>query len=163
MVDSLFDWLFVLCRLYGSVGSMFSTCISELDTAMCVLCLKLCHCPLTHGQVSVCTGGQDCYTKIWCLRSGKLLHSIPPPYEASLYTIPAVQFSTRWGGTGNMGLIMGAHNSFYLYGFQDGEWYVNWSSLCIHSQKLFVTMWFMQILFCWKMKLKKRGEGERRK
>ncbi|XP_070180239.1 DDB1- and CUL4-associated factor 4-like [Littorina saxatilis] len=61
--------------------------------------------------------GQDCYTKIWCLKTGKMLRSIPPPYEASLYSIPAVQFSSRWAGIeGNLGLIMGAHKNFYLYG-----------------------------------------------
>jgi len=51
------------------------------------------------------------------LNTGRLLNSIPPPFEASQYTIPAVQFSTRWGGVaGNMGLIMGANRNFYLYG-----------------------------------------------
>lgn len=61
--------------------------------------------------------GQDCYTKLWCLKSARLLQSIPPPYEASVHTIPAVQYSSRWANMEGMsGLVMGAQKSFYLYG-----------------------------------------------
>ncbi|KAL8619648.1 hypothetical protein ACOMHN_019703 [Nucella lapillus] len=64
--------------------------------------------------------GQDCYTKLWCLKTGKLLLTVPPPYRASTSFIPAVSFATDWGKVpGNAGLIMGAHDNFYLYSLQD--------------------------------------------
>lgn len=72
--------------------------------------------------------GQDCYTKFWCLKTGKLLRTIPPPCPASRETIPAVQYSSQWGcAKGNQGLIMGQNDTFYLYscGVEDSE---NWSS-----------------------------------
>nr|KAG5704456.1 hypothetical protein BaRGS_024311 [Batillaria attramentaria] len=51
--------------------------------------------------------GQDCYSKVWKLDTGKLVMSIPPPCQASRDTIPALQFSTHWAGRpGNAGLIM---------------------------------------------------------
>ncbi|XP_076464364.1 DDB1- and CUL4-associated factor 4-like [Babylonia areolata] len=77
---------------------------------------------IDESQSLLYAAGQDCYSKIWCLKTGKLLLTIPPPYEASLYFIPVVRFSTRWGRSpGNVGLIMGGHEDIYVYSLQNCE------------------------------------------
>ncbi|XP_050406426.2 DDB1- and CUL4-associated factor 4 [Patella vulgata] len=60
--------------------------------------------------------GQDGYTKIWCVKTGKMLLNLPPPCSVSLDTIPALQFSTRWANKpGNSGLLMGLGDKIYMY------------------------------------------------
>ncbi|KAK3603064.1 hypothetical protein CHS0354_015757 [Potamilus streckersoni] len=61
--------------------------------------------------------GQDGYVRFWCLRSGELLNTIPPPVAVSKDNIPAIHFSMRWGNrSGNSGMIMGLQNKLYFYG-----------------------------------------------
>lgn len=60
--------------------------------------------------------GQDGYVNFWCLNSGKLLRSLPPPVTTDIDTIPAVKYSERWGNKqGNSGLVMGLGDKLFLY------------------------------------------------
>ena len=45
--------------------------------------------------------GNDLYTRIWCLKSGELLNSLPPPAHDTIisnHNIPAVEVGLNWGG-----------------------------------------------------------------
>ncbi|KAI5627540.1 DDB1- and CUL4-associated factor 4 isoform X1, partial [Silurus asotus] len=68
--------------------------------------------------------GQDCYTRLWSLRDGHLLRTIPSPHPAEKDSIPNVVFSSRLGGRrGLPGLLMAVCNNLYYYpygDFQDG-------------------------------------------
>ncbi|KAL8617651.1 hypothetical protein ACOMHN_047897 [Nucella lapillus] len=82
------------------------------------LCNQQCRLPfhIDDSQSVLYSAGTDCHTKIWSLKNGCLLHSIPSAYQASPSTVPAVQFCTQWAGlAGNMGLLMGAHMNLHLY------------------------------------------------
>ncbi|KAL5008805.1 hypothetical protein ScPMuIL_014386 [Solemya velum] len=60
--------------------------------------------------------GQDGYTRFWCLKTGELLNTIPPPCSTTRETIPAVLYSQRWGDrNGNAGLLMGLKNKLHMY------------------------------------------------
>ncbi|KAJ7365490.1 DDB1- and CUL4-associated factor 4 [Desmophyllum pertusum] len=64
--------------------------------------------------------GQDSLTRIWSVRSGELIHSIPFPesVDKSLSPIPALYYSEEWGGKGGMpGLFYGAGDSIYSYSY----------------------------------------------
>ncbi|OWF53395.1 DDB1- and CUL4-associated factor 4-like [Mizuhopecten yessoensis] len=56
------------------------------------------------------------YTRFWCLQTGALLRTIPPPSSLAQDFIPSVAYSDRWSGEeGNAGLLMGLGDKFYLY------------------------------------------------
>ncbi|XP_012320509.2 DDB1- and CUL4-associated factor 4-like protein 2 [Aotus nancymaae] len=62
--------------------------------------------------------GQDCYTRIWSLRHGHLLTTIPSPYPASENDIPSVAFSSRLGGfRGAPGLLMAVREDLYCFSY----------------------------------------------
>ncbi|XP_011850604.1 DDB1- and CUL4-associated factor 4-like protein 2 [Papio anubis] len=62
--------------------------------------------------------GQDCYTRIWSLRHGHLLTTIPSPYPASEDDIPSVAFSSRLGGfRGAPGLLMAVREDLYCFSY----------------------------------------------
>ncbi|KAM9435698.1 WD repeat domain 21 [Clarias gariepinus] len=68
--------------------------------------------------------GQDCYTRLWSLRDGHLLRTIPSPHPAGKDSIPNVVFSSQLGGRrGLPGLLMAVCHDLYYYpygDFQDG-------------------------------------------
>ncbi|XP_033735495.1 DDB1- and CUL4-associated factor 4-like [Pecten maximus] len=58
----------------------------------------------------------DGYIHFWCLQTGALLRTIPPPSSLAQDFIPTVAYSERWAGEeGNAGLLMGLGDKFYLY------------------------------------------------
>lgn len=60
--------------------------------------------------------GQDCYTRIWSLRDGVLLRSIPSPHPAANDLIPSVVFSSGLGGrNGPPGLVMAVKNDLFYF------------------------------------------------
>ncbi|KAA0708588.1 DDB1- and CUL4-associated factor 4 WD repeat-containing protein 21A [Triplophysa tibetana] len=70
--------------------------------------------------------GQDCYTRLWSLRDGHLLRTIPSPHPAGKDSIPNVVFSSQLGGSkGPPGLLMAVRNDLYYYSYnkdyQDGS------------------------------------------
>ncbi|XP_076442918.1 uncharacterized protein LOC143281572 [Babylonia areolata] len=92
------------------------TCKTEMNYEG--LCNNWRHLPfhIDDSQSVLYAAGTDCYTKVWCLESGQLLNSIPPPYPACPLRVPAVQFSSMWAGVpGNIGLIMGGQKDLHLY------------------------------------------------
>uniref|UniRef100_A0A8B9GXY3 WD repeat domain 21 n=2 Tax=Astyanax mexicanus TaxID=7994 RepID=A0A8B9GXY3_ASTMX len=69
--------------------------------------------------------GQDCYTRLWSLRDGHLLRTIPSPHPAGKDSIPNVVFSSQLGGRrGLPGLLMAVRHDLYYYpynsDYQDG-------------------------------------------
>lgn len=69
--------------------------------------------------------GQDCYTRLWSLRDGHLLRTIPSPHPAGKDSIPNVVFSSQLGGRkGPPGLLMAVRHDLYYYSYnkdyQDG-------------------------------------------
>lgn len=69
--------------------------------------------------------GQDCYTRLWSLRDGHLLRTIPSPHPAGKDSIPNVVFSSQLGGCrGLPGLLMAVRHDLYYYSYnkdyQDG-------------------------------------------
>lgn len=68
--------------------------------------------------------GQDCYTRLWGLRDGHLLRTIPSPHPAGKDFIPNVVFSSQLGGRrGLPGLLMAVSHNLYYYPYnqyQDG-------------------------------------------
>ncbi|XP_029984413.1 WD repeat domain 21 [Sphaeramia orbicularis] len=60
--------------------------------------------------------GQDCYTRIWSLRDGHLLRTIPSPHPAANDTIPSIVFSSKLGGCrGLPGLLMAVKHDLYYF------------------------------------------------
>ncbi|XP_056150661.1 WD repeat domain 21 isoform X2 [Lampris incognitus] len=60
--------------------------------------------------------GQDCYTRLWSLRDGHLLRTIPSPQPAAKDLIPSVVFSSQLGGhRGLPGLLMAVKQDVYYY------------------------------------------------
>ncbi|XP_011610256.2 WD repeat domain 21 [Takifugu rubripes] len=60
--------------------------------------------------------GQDCYTRLWSLKDGHLLRTIPSPYPAANDMIPSVVFSSKIGGCrGLPGLLMAVKHDLYYF------------------------------------------------
>uniref|UniRef100_A0A8C6V428 WD repeat domain 21 n=1 Tax=Neogobius melanostomus TaxID=47308 RepID=A0A8C6V428_9GOBI len=60
--------------------------------------------------------GQDCYTRIWSLRDGRLLRTVPSPHRAANDLIPSVVFSSNLGGhNGPPGLVMAVKNDLFYF------------------------------------------------
>lgn len=60
--------------------------------------------------------GQDCYTRLWSLRDGHLLRTIPSPHPAANDLIPSVVFSSKLGGCrGLPGLLMAVKHDLYYF------------------------------------------------
>uniref|UniRef100_A0A1A8Q8E3 WD repeat domain 21 n=2 Tax=Nothobranchius TaxID=28779 RepID=A0A1A8Q8E3_9TELE len=60
--------------------------------------------------------GQDCYTRIWSLKDGHLLRTIPSPHPAANDMIPSVVFSSNLGGCrGLPGLLMAVKHDLYYF------------------------------------------------
>uniref|UniRef100_A0A1A7WPP6 WD repeat domain 21 n=1 Tax=Iconisemion striatum TaxID=60296 RepID=A0A1A7WPP6_9TELE len=60
--------------------------------------------------------GQDCYTRIWSLKDGHLLRTIPSPHPAANDVIPSVVFSSNLGGCrGLPGLLMAVKHDLYYF------------------------------------------------
>lgn len=60
--------------------------------------------------------GQDCYTRLWSLKDGHLLRTIPSPHPAANDLIPSVVFSSKLGGCrGLPGLLMAVKHDLYYY------------------------------------------------
>ncbi|XP_034084430.1 WD repeat domain 21 isoform X2 [Gymnodraco acuticeps] len=70
--------------------------------------------------------GQDCYTRLWSLKDGHLLRTIPSPHPAANDMIPSVVFSSKLGGCrGLPGLLMAVKHDLYYFpyntDYQEGE------------------------------------------
>ncbi|XP_041070108.1 WD repeat domain 21 [Carcharodon carcharias] len=66
--------------------------------------------------------GQDCYTRIWSLRDGCLLRTIPSPYSASNDSIPNIAFSSQLGGRGGVpGLLMAVRHDLYHFSYSSNH------------------------------------------
>ncbi|KAM3602444.1 uncharacterized protein V6R79_004229 [Siganus canaliculatus] len=71
--------------------------------------------------------GQDCYTRLWSLKDGHLLRTIPSPHPAANDLIPSVVFSSQLGGRrGLPGLLMAVKHDLYYFPYNtdyqgDGE------------------------------------------
>lgn len=64
----------------------------------------------------------DGYVRFWCLRTGSLVRTIPPPSSLAQDFIPTVAYSDRWAGEeGNAGLVIGLGDKFYLYPSMDAD------------------------------------------
>ncbi len=62
------------------------------------------------------SAGQDCYTRIWSIKTGQLLTSIPPPHPASRNTIPVSHLYTLpHGNVRQTGLLMASHAELHFY------------------------------------------------
>lgn len=60
--------------------------------------------------------GQDCYTRIWSLKDGHLLRTIPSPHPAANDSIPSIVFSSNLGGRkGLPGLLMAVKNDLFYF------------------------------------------------
>ncbi|XP_051897739.1 WD repeat domain 21 [Pristis pectinata] len=60
--------------------------------------------------------GQDHYTRIWSLKDGYLLRTIPSPHPGSSDSIPSIAFSSQLGGSrGVPGLLMAVKQDLYHY------------------------------------------------
>uniref|UniRef100_A0A3Q3JSC0 Uncharacterized protein n=1 Tax=Monopterus albus TaxID=43700 RepID=A0A3Q3JSC0_MONAL len=60
--------------------------------------------------------GQDCYTRLWSLKDGHLLRTIPSPHPAANDLIPSVVFSSNLGGCrGLPGLLMAVKHDLYYF------------------------------------------------
>ncbi|XP_069773391.1 WD repeat domain 21 isoform X4 [Narcine bancroftii] len=60
--------------------------------------------------------GQDHYTRIWSLKDGCLLRTIPSPHSGSNDSIPSVVFSSQLGGSSGVpGLLMAVKQDLYHY------------------------------------------------
>lgn len=60
--------------------------------------------------------GQDCYTRLWSLKDGRLLRTIPSPHPAANDLIPSVVFSSKLGGRrGLPGLLMAVKHDLYYF------------------------------------------------
>uniref|UniRef100_A0A8C8DYM4 WD repeat domain 21 n=1 Tax=Oryzias sinensis TaxID=183150 RepID=A0A8C8DYM4_9TELE len=60
--------------------------------------------------------GQDCYTRVWSLRDGHLLRTIPSPHPAANDMIPSIVFSPNLGGAkGLPGLLLAVKHDLYYY------------------------------------------------
>uniref|UniRef100_A0AAX7ULC7 WD repeat domain 21 n=1 Tax=Astatotilapia calliptera TaxID=8154 RepID=A0AAX7ULC7_ASTCA len=72
-------------------------------------------------HVNECEGlllavGQDCYTRLWSLKDGHLLRTIPSPHPAANDLIPSVVFSSNLGGSrGLPGLLMAVKHDLYYF------------------------------------------------
>lgn len=82
------------------------------------------------------TVGQDCYTRLWSLKDGHLLRTIPSPHPAANDLIPSVVFSSNLGGSrGLPGLLMAVKHDLYYFPYNTD--YQEWGvlrpavSLCI--------------------------------
>lgn len=59
---------------------------------------------------------QEGYTRLWCLQTGELLKTIPPPMATSYDFFPSVLYSKTWNDRqGNTGLLMGLGDKVYVY------------------------------------------------
>uniref|UniRef100_A0A8C5HH86 DDB1- and CUL4-associated factor 4-like n=1 Tax=Gouania willdenowi TaxID=441366 RepID=A0A8C5HH86_GOUWI len=61
--------------------------------------------------------GQDCYTRLWSLKDGHLLRTIPSPHPAANDSIPSIVFSSNLGGsrTGLPGLLMAVRSDLFYF------------------------------------------------
>ncbi|XP_051265524.1 WD repeat domain 21 [Dicentrarchus labrax] len=60
--------------------------------------------------------GQDCYTRLWSLKDGHLLRTIPSPHPTANDLIPSVVFSSKLGGCrGLPGLLMAVKHDLYYF------------------------------------------------
>ncbi|XP_020488054.1 WD repeat domain 21 [Labrus bergylta] len=60
--------------------------------------------------------GQDCYTRLWSLKDGHLLRTIPSPHPVANDLIPSVVFSSKLGGCrGLPGLLMAVKHDLYYF------------------------------------------------
>lgn len=60
--------------------------------------------------------GQDCYTRLWSLKDGHLLRTIPSPHPTANDQIPSVVFSSKLGGCrGLPGLLMAVKHDLYYF------------------------------------------------
>ncbi|XP_028997060.1 WD repeat domain 21 isoform X2 [Betta splendens] len=60
--------------------------------------------------------GQDCYTRLWSLKDGHLLRTIPSPHPAANDSIPSIVFSSNLGGCkGLPGLLMAVKHDLYYF------------------------------------------------
>ncbi|XP_078263183.1 WD repeat domain 21 isoform X2 [Rhinoraja longicauda] len=63
--------------------------------------------------------GQDHYTRIWSLKDGCLLRTIPSPHSGCSDSIPSIAFSARLGGSkGVPGLLMAVKQDLYHYTYK---------------------------------------------
>ncbi|XP_063427372.1 DDB1- and CUL4-associated factor 4-like [Mytilus trossulus] len=59
---------------------------------------------------------QEGYTRLWCLQTGELMKTIPPPMATSYDFFPSVLYSKTWNDRqGNTGLLMGLGDKVYVY------------------------------------------------
>lgn len=80
---------------------------------LCAQCLVSWICVSSYILLSV---GQDCYTRLWSLKDGHLLRTIPSPYPAANDLIPNVIFSSKLGGHGGLpGLLMAVKHDLYYF------------------------------------------------
>uniref|UniRef100_UPI0035901D9C DDB1- and CUL4-associated factor 4 n=1 Tax=Myxine glutinosa TaxID=7769 RepID=UPI0035901D9C len=64
--------------------------------------------------------GQDYVTRIWSLRNGRLLRSVPSPVPVSCEGVPSVVLSPHLGGTrGEPGLLMAAGKQLLRYSYSE--------------------------------------------
>ena len=88
------------------------------------------------------TVGQDCYTRLWSLKDGHLLRTIPSPHPAANDLIPSVVFSSKLGGCrGLPGLLMAVKHDLYYFpyntdyqegGEQPNDFYENTENASSH-------------------------------
>lgn len=75
----------------------------------------------TKPSICICSSalfavGQDCYTRLWSLKDGHLLRTIPSPHPAANDLIPSVVFSSKLGGCrGLPGLLMAVKHDLYYF------------------------------------------------
>ncbi|XP_048393096.2 WD repeat domain 21 isoform X1 [Stegostoma tigrinum] len=66
--------------------------------------------------------GQDCYTRIWSLRDGTILRTIPSPHSISKDSIPSIVFSSQLGGRGGVpGLLMAVCHDLYHFPYSSNN------------------------------------------
>ncbi|MEQ2178485.1 hypothetical protein GOODEAATRI_014492 [Goodea atripinnis] len=74
--------------------------------------------------------GQDCYTRLWSLKDGHLLRTIPSPHPAANDMIPSVVFSSNLGGSrGLPGLLMAVRHDLYYFPYNTD--YQEGGELCL--------------------------------
>ncbi|XP_061901117.1 WD repeat domain 21 isoform X1 [Entelurus aequoreus] len=62
--------------------------------------------------------GQDCHTRLWSLRDGQLLRTIPSPHPAANDGIPSVVYSSNIGGRrGLPGLLMAVKQDVFYFSY----------------------------------------------
>ncbi|KAH9519523.1 hypothetical protein Btru_002923 [Bulinus truncatus] len=71
---------------------------------------------LDETETLLTSSGSDSYSKIWDIKSGELLKSLPPPYPVSIDSFPVSIYSQHWGKVpGNAGVIVATKDKFITY------------------------------------------------